>query len=36
MRSMTNAIVLAGLGILALVIIATIISVSFATLTDVD
>lgn len=31
MRSMTNAIVLAGLGILALVIIATIISVSFAT-----
>ena len=31
MRSMTNATVLAGLGILALVIIATIISVSFAT-----
>ncbi|ETR77080.1 cell division protein FtsX [Afipia sp. P52-10] len=31
MRTMTNAIVLAGLGILALVIIATIISVSFAT-----
>ena len=31
MRSMTNAIVLAGLGILALVIVATIISVSFAT-----
>lgn len=31
MRSMTNAIVLAGLGVLALVIIATIISVSFAT-----
>jgi cell division transport system permease protein len=31
MRSMTNAIVFAGIGILALVIIATIISVSFAT-----
>ena len=31
MRSMTNATVLAGLGILALVIVATIISVSFAT-----
>lgn len=31
MRSMTNATVLAGIGILALVIIATIISVSFAT-----
>lgn len=31
MRSMTGATVLAGLGILALVIIATIISVSFAT-----
>lgn len=31
MRTMTNAIVLAGLGILALVIVATIISVSFAT-----
>ncbi|SFM15686.1 cell division transport system permease protein [Bradyrhizobium sp. NFR13] len=31
MRSMTSATVLAGLGILALVIIATIISVSFAT-----
>src|SRR4051812_41580296 len=31
MRSMTGAIVFAGLGILALVIIATIISVSFAT-----
>lgn len=31
MRLMTNATVLAGLGILALVIIATIISVSFAT-----
>ena len=31
MRTMTNAIVLAGLGILALVITATIISVSFAT-----
>ncbi|TPQ35448.1 ABC transporter permease [Bradyrhizobium guangdongense] len=31
MRSMTNATVLAGLGILGLVIIATIISVSFAT-----
>lgn len=31
MRSMTNAIVLAGVGILALVIAATIISVSFAT-----
>jgi cell division transport system permease protein len=31
MRSMTNAIVLAGLGVLALVIVATIISVSFAT-----
>jgi cell division transport system permease protein len=31
MRSMTNAIVFAGVGILALVIIATIISVSFAT-----
>jgi cell division transport system permease protein len=31
MRTMTNAIVLAGLGILALVIMATIISVSFAT-----
>jgi len=31
MRSMTNATVLAGVGILALVIIATIISVSFAT-----
>jgi cell division transport system permease protein len=31
MRTMTNAIVLAGLGILALVISATIISVSFAT-----
>lgn len=31
MRSMTNAIVLAGIGILALVIVATIISVSFAT-----
>ncbi|WP_398469231.1 cell division protein FtsX [Tardiphaga sp.] len=31
MRSMTSAVVLAGLGILALVIIATIISVSFAT-----
>ena len=31
MRTMTNAIVLAGLGILALVIAATIISVSFAT-----
>ncbi|SCB20591.1 cell division transport system permease protein [Bradyrhizobium yuanmingense] len=31
MRLMTNAIVLAGLGILALVIVATIISVSFAT-----
>jgi cell division transport system permease protein len=31
MRSMTNAIVLSGLGVLALVIIATIISVSFAT-----
>ena len=30
MRSMTNATVLAGLGVLALVIIATIISVSFA------
>lgn len=31
MRSMTSATVLAGLGILALVIVATIISVSFAT-----
>jgi cell division transport system permease protein len=31
MRSMTNATVFAGLGILALVIVATIISVSFAT-----
>ena len=31
LRSMTNATVLAGVGILALVIIATIISVSFAT-----
>lgn len=31
MRSMTNATVLAGIGILALVIVATIISVSFAT-----
>lgn len=31
MRSMTSATVLAGLGVLALVIIATIISVSFAT-----
>lgn len=31
MRSMTSAVVLAGLGILALVIVATIISVSFAT-----
>lgn len=31
MRTMTNATVLAGLGILALVIVATIISVSFAT-----
>jgi len=31
MRSMTNATVLAGVGILALVIVATIISVSFAT-----
>jgi cell division transport system permease protein len=31
MRSMTGAIVFAGIGILALVIIATIISVSFAT-----
>jgi cell division transport system permease protein len=31
MRSMTNATVLAGLGVLALVIVATIISVSFAT-----
>jgi cell division transport system permease protein len=31
MRSMSNATVLAGLGILALVIVATIISVSFAT-----
>lgn len=31
MRSMTNATVLAGLGILALVVLATIISVSFAT-----
>ena len=31
MRSMTNATVFAGIGILALVIIATIISVSFAT-----
>ena len=31
MRSMTGATVFAGLGILALVIIATIISVSFAT-----
>jgi cell division transport system permease protein len=31
MRSMTSAIVFAGIGILALVIIATIISVSFAT-----
>ena len=31
MRSMTGAIVFAGLGILALVIVATIISVSFAT-----
>ena len=31
MRSMTSAVVLAGLGILTLVIVATIISVSFAT-----
>ena len=31
MRSMTGSIVFAGLGILALVIVATIISVSFAT-----
>ena len=31
MRSMTNATMLAGIGILALVIIATVISVSFAT-----
>ena len=31
MRSMTNATVFAGIGVLALVIIATIISVSFAT-----
>jgi len=31
MRSMTSAVVFAGLGILALVIVATIISVSFAT-----
>ena len=31
MRSMTGATVFAGIGILALVIIATIISVSFAT-----
>ena len=31
MRSMTSAVVLAGIGILALVIVATIISVSFAT-----
>jgi cell division transport system permease protein len=31
MRSMTNATVLSGIGILALVIVATIISVSFAT-----
>ena len=31
MRSMTGATVFAGIGILALVIVATIISVSFAT-----